>query len=270
MKKAIIYILLLLNVSIWLAVLKIDSSFQLIACDVGQGDAILIQKESFQILVDGGPSKKVLDCLGKHMPFWDRKIEAVILTHPDLDHYGGLINVFQSYEIDNFFTNGSSNSSQEYKVLEKEVGSQGLSPRYLVQGVNVVYDLIHLDILNPEADHANKNNGDKNNESIVILLKFKDFEALLTGDAEQEVSNRLSKLNKLHNLDYIKVNHHGSKNGMTENLLKTVNPMYAVISSGFKNRYGHPHAEIVEILKRNSNTKVLRTDEIGDVVIKID
>jgi len=269
----VVSILMLVTLSVWLAVFNIDNNLQIIACDVGQGDAILIQQKSFQILVDGGPNNKVLNCLGKHLPFWDRKIEVVILTHPDLDHYGGLVDLLKNYKIENFFTNGYTSSSQEYQVLEKEVGGKGLGGRYLKSGMVIRYDLIHLDILNPEDNNQepinnNQTDGD-NNQSIVILLNYGQFKALLTGDAEQEVSDRLSKLQKIQNIDYIKVNHHGSKNGMTENLLKVTNPAIAVISAGVKNRYGHPSAEILEMLNKYG-VKILRTDEMGDVVVKTD
>ncbi|MEK7168882.1 MAG: MBL fold metallo-hydrolase, partial [Patescibacteria group bacterium] len=91
--KNYFYFLILILFSVWLSAFSIDNKLHIIACDVGQGDAILLQKNTTQILIDGGPNQKVLDCLGKHMPFWDRTVEVVFLTHPDIDHYGGLIDV---------------------------------------------------------------------------------------------------------------------------------------------------------------------------------
>ena len=82
-----------------------DEKLHLIACDVGQEDAILVVYKGNQILIDGGPDRRVLDCLVKYIPFWDKKIELVILTHPQDDHYGGLIEVFRSYEVGTFVAN---------------------------------------------------------------------------------------------------------------------------------------------------------------------
>ena len=89
--QRIISFLSLVTISIWIAVFSIDSDLHIVACDVGQGDAILIQKSRTQILIDSGSGNKVLDCLGRHMPFWDRQIELAISTHIDKDHSGGFL-----------------------------------------------------------------------------------------------------------------------------------------------------------------------------------
>ena len=110
--KSIIYFLSLIAVLVWLAVYSVDINLQIIACDVGQGDAILIQKNTTQVLIDGGPNQSVLNCLGRHLPFWDKQIELVILTHPQEDHYAGLIDVFKTYKILSF---GESNTTSSYQ-----------------------------------------------------------------------------------------------------------------------------------------------------------
>lgn len=266
--KQIIGLLTLITVSIWLAVFSLNESLHIVACDVGQGDAILIQRLNTQILIDGGPNQKVLNCLGKHMPFWDRQIELVINTHPELDHYGGLIDVAKTYKIDAFASNGQVSSSQEYQVLEKLVGSNGVERLILHQGINLRVGLIYLDILWPIAENKNSKikiqNYETNNNGVVILLKYDRFKALFTADVENKISDKLSSLSEVEGINYIKVNHHGSKNGLSQKLLDTAKPKTAVISVG-KNSYGHPHQEILEILK-NANTKILRTDQLGDVV----
>jgi competence protein ComEC len=270
--QRIIIFLSLLTFSIWICVFSINDNLQIIACDVGQGDAILIQKKTTQILIDGGPNSEVLTCLGKYMPLGDDKIEMVINTHPEVDHYTGLIDVFKRYKVDNFGINGATSSSQGYKVLETLVGGSGAKSVVLTKGTSIKVGMIYLDILNPITNNQITNNQIKinktNNNGVVILLKYAQFKALFTADVENEVGDILAEEEKIKNLNYIKVSHHGSKNGMTENLLKTVNPEVAVISVGVRNNYGHPHAEILEML-RNQNVKILRTDEIGDVIIKI-
>jgi len=270
--KNIRIIFLLIIVTVWIAVFSIDSNLHIVACDVGQGDAILIYKNTTQILIDGGPNKSVLDCLGKYMPFWDKTIELVILTHPQQDHYGGLIDVIKNYKIGLFGEYNTQSSNLSYSVLRNEVGGRGIEGITLTKGMVVRLGLIYLDILHPIGDTNNKN---VNDDGIVTLLKYREFKAIFTADVENEVSDGLSELPEIKRLDYIKVNHHGSKNGMSEKLLRAVDPDVAVISVGEKNRYGHPHKEILQMLRsssaiNNTNIKILRTDEIGNVDVVTD
>lgn len=99
-------LLLLILAAVYLAITQLpDKNLHLIACNVGQGDAILLTYGSIQILTDGGPDKNVLTCLGKYMPFYDHKIEMVISTHPDADHLTGLISVIQNYKVEKILIN---------------------------------------------------------------------------------------------------------------------------------------------------------------------
>jgi competence protein ComEC len=269
--KQIINVLVLITLLIWIAVFSIDNSLHIIACDVGQGDAILIQKSTTQILIDGGPNNKVLDCLGRYMPFWDKQIELVILTHPENDHFGGLIDVFRSYKVLTFGSNGQVSSSQDYKVLEKEVGRGGTKDLILNTGYQLRLGMIYLDILNPEGNSQSSINDNQtlktNDLGVVILLKYAQFKALFTADVKDEASDKLSEMGKIQNVNYLKVNHHGSKNGLSQKLLDIANPNVAIISVG-KNSYGHPHEEVLKMLS-DKGVKVLRTDETGDINIEI-
>lgn len=263
MLKKINILLLLIAVTVWSIALSFKQKIEIIVCDVGQGDAILIQQESTQILIDGGPDNSVLNCLGRHMPFWDREIEMVVLTHPQIDHYGGLISVSKNYQIEKFAEYNQEPSSQSYLVLKNILGSNGVEMVKLYKGMEVVNGLMHFDVLNPERNQQSKN---VNDDGIVLLLKTASFKAIFMADVEKSVSDEIAKNIDVDNVEYIKVNHHGSINGLTENLIKRLKPTTAVISVAKKNRYGHPDAEIIEMLKRN-NVKIERTDEVGDVVI---
>ena len=239
-----------------------DKNLHLIACDVGQGDATLIIYGRTQVLVDGGPNNKVLDCLGKHLPFWDRKIEIVILTHPDADHYAGLIEVIKRYKVDNYLNNGLDSSNQSYQVLEKEVGGGGMREVVAKKGTVVRVGKMYLDIVSPEEA---KNEAESNDNSLVIDLKYGSFEAILAGDAPKEILNKVLVREPL---DYIKLSHHGSKTGTDIFTVDNFMPKLAVISVG-KNNYGHPNEEILKML-RDKNIKILRTDEKGDVRVESD
>jgi len=246
----------LATLTIWSAVfLSPDGKFHLIACDVGEGDAILITYKNIQILTDGGPNNKVVDCLAKHLPFWDRKIEAVILTHPDTDHYRGLIEVSKRYQIEKFIYNGQEVSTSDFQVLKKGVG--GLQKTF--SGAKIRAGMIRLDILSPK---EMVKDGQTNDNSVVTLVNFGNFKALLTGDAPFSV---LDNLETVETVNYIKISHHGSKTGTDEDTIQKFLPKIAVISVG-RNNYGHPDAGVLELIEK-INITVLRTDELGSVEI---
>lgn len=279
--RFIIGFVVLVFTSIWIAIFSFaDERLHLIACDVGQGDAILITYKNTQVLTDGGPDKKVLDCLSKYMPFWDRKIELVVLTHPQKDHFGGLIEVIRRYKVENFLENDLEVSSQGYEVLEKEVGDRGVRVLDVKEVRGLRFDKIDLDIVSMSSEVLGSLGANVNNLSIVTWLKFGEFDAILTGDIEKEVSNMLSEklvtsdsrskvLSDSRSIEYIKIPHHGSKNGTSASLLEVLRPKVAVISVGKNNSYGHPHEEALKMLS-DYDIKILRTDEEGDIEIVTD
>ena len=264
-----IYFLVILNILFGFSLLGfLDSRLEIVACDVGQGDAILIQKGKTQIIIDGGPGSKVSECLSRYIPFWDRQIELVVLTHPDLDHYEGLITVFRNYKVMNYLTSSLTSDAESFKALQSEIEKN--QPNFIKAhaGISITNNSINLQVLNPltyEADSDPK----ENNESVVVYLNYLGFDALFTGDIEQSASDYLSTFPQVSNLEYLKVPHHGSKNGLSQTLLDITNPKLSIISVGKKNRYNHPSSEVLVILSKTS-TQVLRTDEIGDVVVKTD
>lgn len=275
-----LFILLILVLALeFIAISRIpDSKFHIIACNVGQGDATLIIYGKIQILIDGGPDNKVISCLGKYLPFWDRELELVILTHPDSDHFFGLSGVFKKYKVDNYLVNNIKISNPSYEVLENTVGGSGvrvLDPR---RDRHLRLGLIQLDILFPQTGQNGSGDPGRtgyivtdestNDFSIVSLIGFGKFKALLTGDMNPAISDSLAQNWSGGTVNYIKISHHGSKNGTTLNLLKRVVPMLAVISVG-KNNYGQPAPEVLQMLD-GLKIKYLRTDKNGNVEIITD
>jgi competence protein ComEC len=261
----------LASIVVWIAVVNYpNENLHIITCDVGQGDAILATYKNIQILTDGGPANnKVIGCLSKHMPFWDREIEIVILTHPQADHFGGLAEVFRRFKVKNFVGEQVDASNQEYQVLKSLVGGSGARVIVPKTGMKIRYDLIYLDIIWPQEGLTSS---ELNDYSVVYILRYGDFEALLTGDIGPEISNEIVKvlaLSDIRRVNYLKVPHHGSKNGLTKELLDAAEPKVAVISVGKNNSYGHPHEETLKIL-RDRGIKILRTDEKGNVEISTD
>lgn len=275
-------------VAVWLGVFESpDARLHIIACGVGQGDGILITYETNQILIDGGPDSKILDCLGKYMPFWDTKIEAVVLTHPQLDHYGGLVDVLARYDVENFIANGLNSDAQAYKKLKNEVLEKGIKVTNPTENVAIRFSLLYLDIVHPSQEFLAQNSThiggnsesyvlgaytsklDPNEFSAVAILSFGDFDAVFTGDISGKAIDTILASGALKDVDYLKVPHHGSKNGLTQPFLEALSPEIAVISVGKNNRYGHPNQEILNMLN-DKGIKVLRTDEMGDVDVETD
>jgi competence protein ComEC len=267
--KIVIIPVVLASIIVWQLVTFEDDKFHLVSCSVGQGDATLLFYKSTQILIDGGPTGKVIDCLSKYMPFWDREIELVILTHPEKDHYSGLIDVFKRYKMDTFLRNRLAISSQDYKLLEKLVGGGGVRVVEPQTGMVMRLGLIRLDIVIDEENLKKGNITHLNNYSILTSVKYADFEALLTGDMEfegkEKVLGALTSVVPNEGVEYIKIPHHGSRNGLTQELLEITRPKLAIISVG-KNQWGHPVPEILKMLGE-FNVKILRTDKEGDIEI---
>lgn len=282
--KYIFALLILGVITVWSAYFFFpEKKLHLIACDVGQGDAILAVYGETEILVDGGPDNKVLDCLSRHIPFWDKEIEAVVLTHPQTDHFEGLIGVFEAYKVDLFVANSLDSSTQDYKVLQSLVGGGGVRVVNPNTGMSIGLGLIHLDIVWPSQEFIDKettlisaqklggrtSKKDPNDFSVVAILSLGDFDALLTGDIGPEEIPDVLATSKVRDVEYIKVPHHGSKNGLTQALLDSARPEVAVISVGKNNRYGHPDKEVLDMLKK-AKVQYFRTDEMGDVEVVTD
>jgi len=246
-----------------------DDKLHLIICDVGQGEAIfIVTPEKSQILIDGGPGKAVLECLGENMPFWDRSIDMVILTHPHADHYAGLIDVVDRYGLKSFYTQDVKSDSDGYKLLEAKLAERNLSAKYLKEGDNFkLKSGMELEILSPSLFELKKYNQssaymDVNESSIVSLLSYGNFSALLTGDAEMSVINKLNFGVK--NIKVLKIPHHGSSGAVTEEFLSKISPDLSLISVGEGNKFGHPSKDTISLLNKYKIIN-LRTDINGEI-----
>lgn len=271
MKKYIVYLFLslffLLGIFLYQGLLR-DANLHMVICDVGQGDAIYIKTPGGKdILVDGGANNRVLDCLSKNMPFWDRTIELMILTHPDADHITGLVSVLERYTVLHFVTSKTSKQTGIYKKFINALSNEGLEPRYVFLNDKIGFgDGSVSDIIWPKEASLREFTSDSevNQLSIIQVLTYGDFKALLTGDAGAKVQDRL--IGSLSGIDVFKMPHHGSKTGMSEDYIKRLNPGLAVISVGKNNRYGHPTGFILDLLAKYK-IKTLRTDKDGEIEI---
>ena len=266
-KIRILIVLFVITIIIWVFVFreaKQNDILEIDFFDVGQGDGIFVETgDGKQMLVDGGPSNVILEKLGKEMGFYDRYIDLVILTHPEYDHIGGLIEVIKRYNIGAIITTGVVRDTNQYKEWIKIIEQKNI-PIYIAQlGGQIDFgNNIKMDILYPFENLVGQEVSNTNNSSIVGKLIYKDFEVLLTGDIEKSVERKLVNSGIDLKADVLKVPHHGSKTSSTEEFLQAVNSVINIIQAGKDNKYGHPHQEVLE---RMAN--VFITGKSGDVEI---
>ncbi|MBI4100827.1 hypothetical protein HY439_03785 [Candidatus Microgenomates bacterium] len=252
-----------------------DGRLHLVFCDVGQGDAIYLKAPNGkELLIDGGPDESVLDCLSSERPFYDRKIDLLASTHPQADHLTGLIPVLERYNIDYILLENIINQTAIFSQFEnavKEEKAKIYNPR---AGDKIKLGDLELVFYWPKEAIGDKKIWDEddssepeiknlNDYSLVLEVKYGDFRALLTGDAETDSLEQITGLGKV---NILKVSHHGSKNGLSEKSLEILRPNLAVISVGENNRFGHPAPETLKLLQK-AGIKVLRTNQKGKIRI---
>ena len=274
-----ILVLLAANIFTWYVIFSENRGEVLTVAflDIGQGDSIFIEAPNGnQIIFDGGPNGKILSELGKLMPFYDRKIDMIVVTNPDQDHFAGFIDLLSRYKIEKFMEPGTKSGASSYRDLEKAVGDQKAEKIIAKRGMKIELDRehsIYIEILFPDSDVSKE----KTNEgSIVARLTYGDTSFMLTGDSIKKTEDYLVELDIKEDgveddlkSDVLKIGHHGSKTSTGENFIEKVAPKYAVISNGKNNRYGHPNVETLDTLEK-FNVKILRTDQSGTIVMKSD
>jgi len=262
-------ILFLADILAWIAVFDLSQPHLLEVSffDVGQGDSIFIETpQRHQILIDGGPDSMVLEKLGKEMPFWDRTIDLVILTHPDFDHLNGLIEVLNSYEVKNILWTGIVSDKNEYNewldVMKKEKAKVTIAEA----GQKIKSGGVYLEIVYPFDNLNGRKVENTNNSSVVSRLVFGETSFLFLGDIYQSVEKEIAEKKGNLDSDVLKISHHGSKYSSNNDFIKKVSPEIGVISVGKDNNYGHPSQETLETLGKYG-INILRTDLEGDIKI---
>lgn len=259
------------DVSVGDAQINNDELLQVHFLDVGQGDSIYIRTpDEIDILIDGGPDKNVLSELGKVMPFWDREIDVMILTHPHSDHVAGLVEVLRRFDVKQIYYTGVLHTAPDYIAWLEEIKTQGLDLKIVKEQFTLdLGEDFDLEFLWPLENFTNKKVDNLNNTSIVNLLKYKDTRMLFTGDAEIEVEEALLEEEIDLSADLLKAGHHGSTTASSEEFLEAVKPTQVVIQCGQDNSFGHPHLRIIKRLQR-LGIDIFRTDNDGAVTIYSD
>lgn len=266
----LIGVLIFLNVSVFQEVFALAGPryLRLEAFNVGQGDSLFIQTPSRRvIMVDGGPDRAVLSKLAARLPFWQKRIDVVVLTHPDSDHISGLLSVLEKYRVDYIIWTGvlreGANFRQWLSLLEK-AEKRGSKIIMAKTGLAIYSGGANMEVLYPFESLAGVSAAAANDTGIVSRLSYGQKSFLLTADISSKVEQELVALGDKLAADVLKVAHHGSKYSSAESFLKAAGPGVAVISVGANNRYGHPTPEVLQRLD-NFGIKVLRTDQRGDI-----
>jgi competence protein ComEC len=249
-----------------------DDELHVSFLDIGQGDAILIQRGNQQVLIDGGPSPQTLTReLGERMPFWDRTIELVVLTHPHDDHLSGLVEVLKRYRVEQVFYPDLDYDSSLYEEWRRLIDEKDIASTLAQAGQEIdLGDGVKMTVLHPPATLLEGTDSDLNNNSAVLRLKLGQVSFLLTGDIEWEAEFRLIAHGAELSCTVLKVAHSGSYSSTTPDFLAIASPQLAVISVG-DNLYGHPHNEVVERLETSlGEENVFRTDEQGTIEFTTD
>lgn len=243
-----------------------EKRMHIVFCDVGQGDAIYIRTPGgADILVDGGPNDSVSNCLSNHMPFWDRTIELVFATHPDADHITGLVSVMESYSVKSFNTVSAGKDTKIFETLKKTISDQKIPYQEISAGSKFrLSDGVAIETKWPQEEFSSE---DSNEHSLVQVLKYGEFDLLLTGDITFEILNSLDFGSD--SIEVLKLPHHGSKTGVNSSTFQKINALLAVISAGRNNSYHHPHPSVLSLLKKY-NVPSKRTDLEGEIRIVTD
>ena len=244
-----------------------DDNLRISSLNVGEGDAILIQKGNQQVLVDGGPSPQALTLgLGDKMPFWDRTIELVILTHPHADHITGLVEVLQRYKVKQVLYPDLDYESPLYEEWLRLIKERDIKFTLTQAGQEIdLGDGVIIKVLNPKTPPLTGTESDIDNNGVVLRLSLGRVSFLLTADIEQAAESKLIEQRAELASTVLKVGHHGSDTSTTPQFLAVVDPKVAIISVG-DNRYGHPSVEVMKRLEqRLGSENIFRTDEQGTI-----
>lgn len=251
--------------------------------DVGQGDSIFVKfptkfpwlEKRKTLLIDAGNFYQN-SCTEKRSnagentvaPFLAHRgqfdIDVVLLTHPDNDHIGGLPHIINEFDVG--YVLGATPKYREflpYRIMEATVKARGVPVSYDTADLNGLTDAATIKLISPRKGDS------KNDRSLCVKITYGRIKFLLTGDIERVAELALSNSGEDLSAHFLQAPHHGSKTSSSDTLLNAVNPTYAIVSCGVRNRYGHPHPTVLERY-RARGIKVLRTDKQGAVTIRTD
>lgn len=274
-KRWILILLVIATALIWSAVIAVpDRQLEVSFLDAGQGDAIFIQTPSRQqILIDGGPDPdKICHALGDKLPFWDKSLDLVVLTHPDEDHITGLLEVLRRYKVKQVLEPGFEQDMPTYQEWLRLIDEKNIERTIARAGQLIeLGDGITIEVLHPQAELMSGTESDTNNNSVVLRLVRDEVSFLFAGDMCEEAEREI-----LFNGGYgvtstvLKVAHHGATTSTSTHFLTAVDPQVAVISAGKDNPFGHPNDALARLREKVDEDKIYLTSEDGTIKISTD
>jgi len=271
-----------LAVSLLFLVNHSDGKLSVTMLDVGQGDGICVSTPAgHTFLIDCGSSD--VDQAGRYrlIPFLKsrgiRRLEYVFLTHPDKDHMNGITELFQAaakgqgeVQVGSFILSAASAADEGSREVMEAARLCGTRTLIMHQGDALCDGNVSITCVYPDDESGSK--GD-NNHSLVLLIQYGRFRALMTGDLEQKGESALLSYMEKHGINpdctLLKAGHHGSSGASGTDFLNAVRPEYALISAGRHNRYGHPHKETLQRL-RDAGAVLYNTQTSGEIVVRSD
>jgi competence protein ComEC len=231
--------------------LQPDGRLHVHVFDVGQGDSfLLVSPSGKQIFVDGGPNLSVLEHLGTFMPFFDRTLELLVLTHPDADHLTAFPELFERYTVERILLTGVAHRSGRYDALLSFIAQK--HPEVLIQEIPLVIDVgdgLTLETVWPQESVLGQESDHVNDTSIVFRARKGEWSMLLTGDIEEPTETALLASGTDLHADVLKAPHHGSRTSSSTRFLLAVDPSLILISVAEDSPFGHPHPEIIDRYK---------------------
>lgn len=289
MKKLLGVIIVMLVGGLIFSIINTSQDVRFYVLDVGQGSASLLRLPGGEnVLIDGGPDAKAVAELGKILPFYEKTIDTLIITHSHDDHIGGLIDVFERYQVKTVLYTGVDDGTKIYQSLLAVIKAEQAKVVIASAGQELCFSSTsHVDatkdrfncqlkmkILYPINSIANKEIDNPNDGSVVTVFEQDKNKIVVTGDLEIKGESEVVDAwqNKMNfseddNVVYV-AGHHGSNTSSSKKFLDYIKPDYSIISVGKKNKFGHPSLMILERLKARSK-QVWRTDESGTLEVKL-
>lgn len=225
--------------------------------NIGQGDSAYVRSpDGTDMIIDGGPSNIVLSELGAVMPWYDKKIDVMVITNPDKDHIAGLIDVLDRFEVKVVIEPGTTNDTATYKTLEQKIKEEGATHLLAYEGLDIkLGEEANFEFLFPDRDVSM---WERNDGSAVGILNYGETSFLFMGDSTILTEALILEKNseKISNVNVLKAGHHGSKTSTGSAFLEVVSPDFVIISAGENNSYGHPSPETIE-----------RINEVGSAIL---
>lgn len=232
--------------------------------DVGQGDSILIQVNNKNMLIDSGPKSSKTKLLKYLNSLNVKKLDYVIATHPHEDHIGNMADVINNYDVSKFYAPKVEQTTKTFEKMIEALKNKNLK----INTIKALDDSIDLgantkvSVFSPISETYDN----LNNYSPIMKVEFGNNSFLFTGDAQSQVEKQVIQKGYDLKADVLKFGHHGSSSSTSADFFHKVNPSIGVICLGLDNEFGHPHKEILKIIKDN-NLTTYRTDIDGNIIL---